>query len=185
MIKVLVSSCLLGERVRYHGGDASCPDEILDRWKQEGRLVPVCPEMAAGLPVPRPPAEIVGGDGNSVLTKEAYVGDFSGADVTDAYLRGARATLEAALASGVRLAVFKDGSPSCATTYLYDGSFRGQRSSGQGVATALLSQAGIRVFSERQLEDAAAYLQTLETEVKERASRQPDDADGVSRRRPD
>jgi len=185
MIKVLVSSCLLGERVRYHGGDASCSDDILDRWKQEGRLVLVCPEVAGGLPVPRPPAEIVGGDGNAVLTKEAYVGDFSGADVTDAYLRGAQATLEAALASGVRLAVFKDGSPSCATTYIYDGSFRGQRGPGQGLATALLSQAGIRVFSERQLEDAAAYLQTMETEGNERAAREPDDADGVSRRRPE
>lgn len=185
MIKILVSSCLLGERVRYHGGDASCSHDILERWKQEGRLVSVCPEVAAGLPVPRPPAEIVGGDGNAVLTKEAYVGDFGGADVTDAYLRGAQATLETALANGVRLAVFKDGSPSCATTYVYDGAFRGQRGPGQGVATALLSQAGIRVFNERQLEDAAAYLQTLETGANGRAAGQPDDPDDVSRRRPE
>ena len=55
MIKVLVSSCLLGEPVRYHGGDAACSNDILDRWKREGRLVSVCPEVAGGLPVPRPP----------------------------------------------------------------------------------------------------------------------------------
>jgi len=163
MIKVLVSACLLGERVRYHGGDASFPNDILDRWKRDGRLVSVCPEVAGGLPVPRPPAEIVGGDGHAVLTKAAYVGDGTGVDVTEAFLRGARATLEAAVADGARLAVFKDGSPSCGATYIHDGSFRGQRGPGQGVTTALVSQAGIRVFSERQLEEAAAYLQALES----------------------
>jgi uncharacterized protein YbbK (DUF523 family) len=165
MIKVLVSACLLGERVRYHGEDAPCPSEILDRWKAEGRLVSACPEMAGGLPVPRPPAEITGGDGYAVLKQEAIVGDSTGVDVTEAFLLGARATLELALASGARLAVLKDGSPSCATSYIHDGSFRGQRGPGQGVTTALLSQAGIRVFSERQLEDAAAYLLALEGKV--------------------
>jgi len=165
MIKILVSACLLGERVRYHGGDASCPNEILDRWKREGRLLSVCPEVAGDLPVPRPPAEIAGGDGHAVLKREAYVGDLTGVDVTEAFLRGARVTLGAALASGARLAVFKDGSPSCATTYIHDGSFRGQRGPGQGVTTALLLEAGIRVFNERQLEEAAAYLQILESEA--------------------
>jgi uncharacterized protein YbbK (DUF523 family) len=162
MIRVLVSSCLLGEAVRYHGGDAHCPSSILDRWREEGRLVSACPETAGGLPVPRPPAEITGGDGIAVLQGDAYVGDGTGADVTAAFLRGARATLETAVANGVRLAVLKDGSPSCATSYIHDGSFRAQRGPGQGVTAALLSQAGIRVFSERQLEEAATYLEALE-----------------------
>lgn len=162
MIKVLVSSCLLGEAVRYHGGDAHCESRILDRWRAEGRLVVACPETAAGLPVPRPPAEIAGGDGSAVLRGEAFVGDGTGADVTAAYLRGARGTLEIAIANGARLAVLKDGSPSCATTYVFDGSFRQQRDRGQGVTAALLSQAGIRLFNERQLEEAAAYLEALE-----------------------
>ena len=163
MIKVLVSSCLLGEAVRYHGGDALCASGILDRWSAEGRLVAMCPETIAGLPVPRPPAEIAGGDGAAVLRGEACVGDGTGVDVTAFYLRGARATLETAFANGVRLAVLKDGSPSCATTYIFDGSFRQQRDRGQGVTAALLSQAGIRLFNERQLEEAAAYLEALET----------------------
>jgi uncharacterized protein YbbK (DUF523 family) len=162
LIRVLVSSCLLGEPVRYHGGDARCPSRILDRWRAEGRLVAVCPETAAGLPVPRPPAEIVGGDGSAVLRGEAIVGDSTGADVTALFLKGARATLETAIANGARLAVLTDGSPSCATGYIHDGTFRGQRGPGQGVTAALLSQAGVRVFSERQLEAAAAYLATLE-----------------------
>lgn len=168
MIRVLVSSCLLGEPVRYHGGDAPCPSPILERWKTEGRLVPACPEIAAGLPVPRPPAEIAGGDGVSVLKGDAVVGDLSGTDVTAKFVQGARATLELALAHGVRLAILKDGSPSCATSYVYDGTFRGQRGGGQGVTAALLSEAGIRAFSERQLEEAAAYLETLESEPGDR-----------------
>jgi len=162
VIKVLVSSCLLGEAVRYHGGDALCTSTILDRWRAEGRLVPVCPETAAGLPVPRPPAEMAGGDGADVLKGRAVVGDSTGRDVTGAFVAGARAALASAVANGVRLAVLKDGSPSCASSYIYDGSFRGQRDSGQGVTAALLSQAGIRPFSEKQLEQAAAYLEALE-----------------------
>ena len=164
VIKVLVSSCLLGEPVRYHGGDALCTDGIMERWKAEGRLVPLCPETAAGLPVPRPPAEIVGGDGAAVLRGAAYVGDSTGLDVTAAFLRGARAVLNVALGHGVRLAVLKDGSPSCGTTYIYDGSFRGQRDAGRGVTAALLSDAGIRVFSDLQIAEAAAYVAELEAE---------------------
>jgi uncharacterized protein YbbK (DUF523 family) len=129
----------------------------------EGRLVAACPETAAGLPVPRSPAEIAGGDGTSVLKGETYVGDSTGVDVTALFLRGARATLEMAIAHGARLAVLKDGSPSCGSTYIHDGTFRGQRSQGHGVTTAVLRQGGIRVFNERQLEEAAAYLEALET----------------------
>jgi uncharacterized protein YbbK (DUF523 family) len=164
VIKVLVSSCLLGENVRYHGGDARVDSAILERWRAEGRLVPTCPETAAGLPVPRPPAEIVGGDGREVLKGDAFVGDRTGKDVTSAFLQGAREALEAAVAQGARLAVLKDGSPSCATSYVYDGTFRGQRSAGVGVTAAVLAEKGIRVFSERQLDEAAAYLATLESQ---------------------
>jgi len=164
LIKVLVSSCLLGEPVRYHGGDALCTHEIMERWKAEGRLVPLCPETAAGLPIPRPPAEIIGGDGAEVLRGTAYVGDSTGVDVTAAFLRGARAVLSAALAHGVRLAVLKDGSPSCGSTYIYDGSFRQQRDVGRGVTAALLSEAGIRVFSDLQIAEAAEYVAALESE---------------------
>lgn len=157
-----MSSCLLGEPVRYHGGDALCDSRILERWRAEGRVVPYCPETAAGLTVPRPAAEITGGDGTAVLKGDAFVGDGTGADVTAAFVRGARSALETALAQGVRLAVLKDGSPSCGTTYIYDGSFRSQRGPGRGVTAAMLSDAGIRLFNERQWEDAAAYLEALE-----------------------
>ena len=164
MIRVLVSSCLLGEAVRYHGGDARCESDVLDRWRAEGRLVPICPETAAGLPVPRPPAEIAGGDGGAVLRGQAQVVDLIGADMTAAFRRGAQATLDTAIATGARLAILKDGSPSCATTYIHDGSFRDQRDHGMGVTAAMLAQAGIRLFNEHQVEDAARFLEALEKE---------------------
>ena len=167
MIKVLVSSCLLGDPVRYHGGDARCAHEILERWMTEGRLVPLCPETAAGLPVPRPPAEIAGGDGGAVLRGQAAVGDSSGLDLTAVFVNGARAALDAARRSGARLAVLKDGSPSCATTYIHDGTFRGQRDRGQGVTAALLGEAGIQLFNEHQLEAAAAFVAQLEAAEKD------------------
>lgn len=163
MIRVLVSACLLGEKVRYNHADAAVDHPVLRRWQDEGRLVPFCPELAGGLGVPRPPAEIVGGDGDAVLQGRAVVRTNGALDVTAQFLRGAHEALDAARARGVRLAVLKDGSPSCGSGSIHDGSFRGVTRPGSGVTTALLTQHGIRVFSERELEQAAAFLERLDT----------------------
>ncbi|WP_318023170.1 DUF523 domain-containing protein [Streptomyces sp. ICN988] len=71
--KVLVSACLLGRPVRYDGGAKPVGDEVVERWRGEGRVVVFCPEVSGGLPVPRPAAEIVGGDGADVLDGVARV----------------------------------------------------------------------------------------------------------------
>lgn len=63
MQRVLVSACLLGQPERYDGGTVATEGGILARWQMEGRIVPMCPEMAGGLPVPRLPAEIHGEGG--------------------------------------------------------------------------------------------------------------------------
>jgi len=162
MIKVLISACLLGEKVRYHGGDAALSDRILDRWRREGRLVPICPEVAGGLSVPRPPAEIQGAGGHAVLGGIARVVTSEGADVTHAFLAGARAGLEASLREGARVAVLKEGSPSCGSKEVYDGTFRGRRKTGAGVTAALLAEKQVRVFSEHELELAQRYIAELE-----------------------
>lgn len=170
MIRILVSACLLGERVRYDGRDAAHPHPVLERWAREGRLVPLCPEVAGGLGVPRPPAEIAGEGGDQVLEGSARVLTCAGADVTGAFLRGARAALEAARAAGVRLAVLKDASPSCGTRSIHDGSFSGRTRPGRGVTAAMLDRQGIRVFGEDELDAAAAYLDGLEAQADEDAS---------------
>jgi uncharacterized protein YbbK (DUF523 family) len=163
MIKILISACLLGERVRYHGGDAALTDAILDQWRREGRLVPFCPEVAGGLPVPRPAAEIRGAGGPAVLDGTARVVTSGGADVTEAFRTGARAALDAARREGARIAVLKDGSPSCATTQAYDGTFGGRRTAGAGVTAALLAEKQVRVFNEHELEAAQRCVAELES----------------------
>jgi uncharacterized protein YbbK (DUF523 family) len=156
--RILISSCLLGEAVRWDGSDARTSSAILDLWSQEGRLVPFCPEVAGDLPVPRLPAEIDGEGGLAVLQGQARVIDSSGRNATTHFVVGAHQALHAALDENIKLAVLKDGSPSCGSKTIHDGSFTGSKRSGQGVTAALLEQHGIRVFSEQQIEEAGRYL---------------------------
>ena len=88
MEKILVSACLLGQRVRYDGGGFDPLQQLL-AWQAQGRLVVVCPEVAGGLPTPRSPAEIPGGQGALVLKGERPVRTDQGEDVTQAFVRGA------------------------------------------------------------------------------------------------
>jgi uncharacterized protein YbbK (DUF523 family) len=66
-MKVLVSACLLGQPVRYDGGTCTVDSDFLKRWVDQELVIPFCPEVAGGLPVPRAPAEIRGGGGQAVL----------------------------------------------------------------------------------------------------------------------
>ncbi|OAE60393.1 purine-nucleoside phosphorylase [Achromobacter xylosoxidans] len=163
MQHVLVSACLLGNPVRYDGRGVPHGAAVLARWLAEGRVVAVCPEVAGGLPIPRPPAEIEPGrDAASVLAGHARVVAVTGDDVTAPFVYGAREALAAAQAHGVRIAVLKEGSPSCGSGYVYDGHFAGRRQPGVGVTAELLRDAGLHVFSEHQWTEAQAFLATLE-----------------------
>jgi len=159
--KVLVSRCLLGHRVRYDGG-ASGPYGQLARWQDEGRIIALCPEVAGGLPTPRAPAEIPGGQGLDVLNGKAPVITSEGEDVTAAFMDGAQQALALVNRHGIRIAILKANSPSCGNVQTYDGSFSGVKVEGQGVTAALLAGAGVQVFSELQLDDAARALARLE-----------------------
>ncbi|MDH0897459.1 DUF523 domain-containing protein, partial [Pseudomonas sp. GD03875] len=160
MEKLLVSRCLLGHKVRYDGG-AHGPYGLLQRWQEEGRVVPLCPEVAGGLPTPRPPAEIPGGQGGGVLDGTLPVLTDAGDDVTAAFVAGAEAALALVRRHGLRVAVLKARSPSCGNTHNYDGSFGGRLVEGEGVTAALLRRAGVKVFNEQQLAEAAAELDRL------------------------
>jgi uncharacterized protein YbbK (DUF523 family) len=161
MEKVLISACLLGNPVRYNGVALIFEDLTLTHWLSERRLVPICPEVAGGLPVPRPRAEIINGDGSLVLNGRTRVINNSGQDITNCFLAGAHKALELAGIYKIKLAVFKEGSPSCGSGHVYDGSFSGIKKPGKGVAAALLEKNGIRVFSEREISEAKEYLKTL------------------------
>lgn len=107
----LVSACLLGLPCRYDGG--SCPVPALQRLAALGQAIPICPEVVGGLPTPRPPAEIQGGDGGDVLDGQARVVREDGTDVSGEFVAGARAALHLARRCGVTRAVLKANSPSC------------------------------------------------------------------------
>jgi uncharacterized protein YbbK (DUF523 family) len=168
MESILVSACLLGERVRYNGGDKRCNDPTLQRWLQEGRVVSVCPEVAGGLSVPRPPAEIAAGAGGMEVLKGAVrVMDACGRDVSAQFRQGAGQALELARSKCIQIAILKEGSPSCGTGYTYDGNFTGTKVPHPGVCAALLQEMGVQVFNEAQLKQADELLYQLEAEGKE------------------
>lgn len=100
--------------------------------------------MAAGLPTPRRPAEIVGGDGHDVLDRARVVDD-TGHDVTEEFVDGARRALDAARRAGCTEALLMPRSPSCGRGTVYDGTFTGELREGDGVTAALLERHGITV----------------------------------------
>ncbi|MCP3722620.1 DUF523 domain-containing protein [Paraburkholderia sp. CNPSo 3272] len=157
--RILVSACLLGRPVRYDGSAKTVAHALIEQWQREGRLVPVCPEVAGGFGVPRPPAEIANAaSGAAVLAGLAHVIDARGEDVSICFVEGARVALELALAHDCRYALLTDGSPSCGSRAIYDGSFAGRKHAGAGVTTALLRQHGIEVFAETEIEALHARL---------------------------
>ena len=161
MVKVLLSACMMGERVRYDGKKLHFSSPILKKWKDEGRVIPFCSEVAGNLPVPRPPAEIIKGTGTDVIENNIAVLDINGRDVTESFIRGAKKALAVAKKMKITIAVLKDGSPSCGKTCIYDGSFSKILRPGNGVTAALLKKNGINLFSENEIEKAAVYLEMI------------------------
>jgi uncharacterized protein YbbK (DUF523 family) len=134
---------------------------LLEQWIAEGRVVPLCPEVAGGLPTPRAAAEIPGGQGGEVLDGVAAVITTEGENVSAQFLDGARQALELVQKYGIRVAVLKANSPSCGNLLTYDGTFSGVKISGEGVTAALLKRHGVQVFSELELPEAAVALAAL------------------------
>lgn len=142
----MISACLIGCECRYD--QKSCQDADLEQLLREGKVIPVCPEQLGGLPTPRPPAEIIGGDGFDVLDGRARIVDQTGNDVTDEFLAGAQQALKLAKTVGATSAILKENSPSCGSSFVYDGSFSGKKVPGVGLTAALFKRNGIEVRSE-------------------------------------
>lgn len=138
-MKILISACLLGISCRYDG--ASREDRTALSLASRFELVPFCPEIYGGLPTPRIPSER---KGNRVVNRE-------GLDVTEAFERGAQECLRLCRLLGIRVAVLKEKSPSCGSGKIYDGSFFGTLTAGDGVTAELLRKNGIAVYSEKDI----------------------------------
>ena len=139
--KILVSACLYGFCCRYDGKSNLLKDKMFMALKNSGRLVPVCAEELGGLSTPRIPSEIKDG---KVISKE-------GKDVTAEFEKGAERALEIAKKNGVRVAILKEGSPSCGSKRINDGSFTGTKISGEGILARKLIENGIPVFNESEI----------------------------------
>ena len=140
MKKLLISACLLGIPCRYDGRSVKAVD--IERLAENFDLIPVCPEIYGGLPTPRTPSE---GVGDRVLMRD-------GKDVTDNFRLGAELALERARSFSCSAAVLKARSPSCGSNTIYDGSFSGTLTSGDGVAAKLLKDNGIDVYTENEID---------------------------------
>jgi uncharacterized protein YbbK (DUF523 family) len=142
--KAFVSACLIGRRCRYNGKDELQAD-LTEALRREGvQVVAFCPEEAGGLPTPRPPAHLVGGDGEAVVAGGAKVVTDAGADVTEAFLEGARQAVARARLEGCGVAYLKERSPSCGCACVHT---ENGLVAGCGVTTALLRRAGIATIS--------------------------------------
>ncbi|MEW9667838.1 DUF523 domain-containing protein [Ammoniphilus sp. 3BR4] len=144
----IVSACLIGCQCRYDKQSNRVSD--VERLVKERQAIPVCPEQLGGLPTPRNPAEIIGGDGFDVLKWNAKVIDNQGADVTQQFIDGAYQALNVAKTVGATEAILKERSPSCGSHQIYDGTYSKTKKTGVGVTAALFIQNGISVSSEEQ-----------------------------------
>lgn len=136
---IIVSACLLGQKCKYNGGDNY--NERVAEFVKGRVVIPVCPELAGGLPVPRIPCEIVNG---AVTNREGESKDRE-------YRLGAEICLKTALENKAELAVLQSRSPSCGARHIYDGTFSGRLIEGKGVFARLLEENGIRVIDAEDL----------------------------------
>ncbi|MCP2604726.1 DUF523 domain-containing protein [Candidatus Aminicenantes bacterium AH-873-B07] len=140
---VLVSSCLVGIPCAYDGRHRLNYDLMKELLKYDA-FIPICPELLAGFPTPRPRIEIVNGNGKDIINGRAKVVDENGKNQTSRVLEGAGKAMEIALKNEVKIAFLKERSPLCGVKEIYDGSFKGIVIKGCGVFTALLMEKGIK-----------------------------------------
>ena len=141
MKPLIVSACLLGTACRYDG--TSKPAAGIITLKDKYNLIPVCPEILGGLPTPRTPCEVKNG---CVFSRDGF-------DRTAQYLKGANEVLRLARFFGCEAALLKERSPACGSGKIYDGSFSGALTDGDGICAALLKKHGIKVYGESRMNE--------------------------------
>lgn len=146
---ILVSACLLGIDCKYNGSNN---DNIkVKEYLKNKEFIIVCPEQLGGLTTPRDPSEIVKFDNSEIMDKAYKVISNKNIDVTKNFIKGANETLKIAQIYKCKEAILKDGSPSCGSNFIYDGSFTGNKIKGEGLTAKLLRDNNIKVISENDL----------------------------------
>ena len=162
-MKILVSSCLLGEDVRYDGNNSSIAlnpkvsfslKELFMDILCDNEIYSFCPEVAGGLPIPRTPAEIVKRDKPFIVQNE------NKEDVTINFLLGAKKALDLCKEENIKVALLKSKSPSCGNNEIYDGTFSKTLVNSQGLTAKLLKENGIEVFNEKELKELNKFIKS-------------------------
>ena len=142
----IISACLCGVNCKYNGGNNY--NKVCSDLFEEGKAIIICPEQLGGLSTPRIPSEltntalnVINGHNGKVISKE-------GNDVTKNFISGANEAVDIAKRLGIKLAILKDGSPSCGVNYIYDGTFTGEKIKGVGLTTQMLKDIGVKVINE-------------------------------------
>ncbi len=143
---VLVSACLLGIACRY---DGKSKDSTTFTEDMNILPIPVCPEQLGGLPTPRPPSDLIGGDGRDVLEGRARLLNSEGEDVTENFIKGGQQTCNIARILNAKKAILKEDSPSCGVHMVR---MSGKWTKGIGVAAAMLSNMGLKIVNEGGIE---------------------------------
>ncbi len=138
-MKIMGSACVAGENCKYNGGN-NRSGKVL-KMLEGNEVITVCPQVMGGLPTPRTPSEICGGE---VINR-------AGASVDREYRLGAEKTLEIALREQPDLIILQPRSPSCGVKKRYDGTFTGTLTDGSGVTAELLIRNGFSVVEEEDL----------------------------------
>ena len=140
MEKILISACLVGDKVKYDGTDNR--NDKIQQLLEKYELVPFCPEVEGGLSIPRKPSERI----------KDRVKMIDGRDVTRQFELGAEKALNICQYLGIKIAILKERSPSCGSHEIHDGSFSNKLIKGEGVTTELLKRKGITVLSEDEID---------------------------------
>ena len=144
--KLLISSCLLGQNVKYDGTNNCLDKEILKEIQNKFELFDFCPEVSGGLETPRIPCEIISQNPLKIINK---IGD----DKTIYFKNGANLTLELCKKENIKLSLLKANSPSCSNKQIYDGTFTSTKIDELGVTAKLLKENKIEVYNESQIKD--------------------------------
>ena len=138
-MKILVSACLLGRNCKYNGGN-NLSEKTLE-FVRNRDVIEVCPEVLAGLGIPRIPIEIVNGElrDRDGVSKDAVLREAIGKILNQ--IKG----------EDIECAILKSRSPTCGVRQIYDGTFSGTLRDGAGLFAQALMDAGIRVIDVEEL----------------------------------
>ena len=111
-------------------------NEHVVEFLKDKEVIEICPEVLAGMSIPRASAEIVNG----------FITEDNGKNVHEEYKRGVELALEKIKNQNIELAILQSRSPTCGVNKIYDGSFTGKLISGQGIFAKALINAGYKVI---------------------------------------